>query len=154
MKKILLILFLLPLMVVAQKKKKSKEVKCDTALWSHVYNPQRLYIREECKTVTGIVDYVAKEEDGDYHIRLKLDTAFSYMLNECNDYQQHNCLVLEIICVNGVTQQNAKVPCKGCKSAIYVPKKDERISATGTYCLDAEHGWTELHPITNISVVK
>ena len=42
--------------------------KCDDSLWNHVYNPSRLQIVDKCITVTGIIDSIRSEQDGDLHI--------------------------------------------------------------------------------------
>ena len=47
--------------------------KCDDSLWNHVYNPSRLQIVDKCITVTGIIDSIRSEQDGDLHIRLNVD---------------------------------------------------------------------------------
>lgn len=46
--------------------------RCDQTLWNHVYNPARLQVVESCKTVSGIIDTIKVENDGDFHIRLIL----------------------------------------------------------------------------------
>ena len=35
---------------------------------ANVYHPQRLHIRSNCRTVTGLVTSVRTEPDGDFHI--------------------------------------------------------------------------------------
>ncbi len=43
----------------------------------HVYNPSRLDIIRSCIIASGFVDNIFKEADGDYHIRLALDSQYS-----------------------------------------------------------------------------
>ena len=62
----------------------STAMKCDQSLWEYVYNPGRLQILEPCISVTGTVDEVRKEADGDVHIRFRLDQEFESLLNEKN----------------------------------------------------------------------
>src|SRR5260370_38224621 len=50
----------------------STAMKCDQSLWEYVYNPGRLQILEPCISVTGTVDEVRIESDGDVHIRFRL----------------------------------------------------------------------------------
>src|SRR5207245_5852239 len=51
----------------------SSQGQCDQTLWNHVYNPTRLQIIDRCKTVTGTIESVKVENDGDFHIRLRVD---------------------------------------------------------------------------------
>jgi len=66
---------------------------CDDSLWGHVYNPQRLVVKQKCITVTGTIvdatagkkhDGVRHEADGDTHGWLKLDAGFENLLNAGN----------------------------------------------------------------------
>src|SRR5213596_3593262 len=43
----------------------------------HVYNPSRLDIIRSCITASGFVDNIFKEADGDYHIRVALDSQYN-----------------------------------------------------------------------------
>ena len=125
-------------------------VSCDESLWNHVYNPQRLHRIEDCKTVSGTVTAVKKEPDGDYHIRLTLDSPFSNMINQKNIDGQHGDLVLEPICQNKITQEDAKDACLGFTYQVFIPKAGEHVKVLGDYVLDSEHGWNELHPVYSI----
>ena len=64
---------------------------------SHVYNPYRLNIVQSCITASGVVDNVIQEADGDYHVRLALDSQHSNLTNSANDKYQYSDLVVEII---------------------------------------------------------
>src|SRR6267143_430381 len=75
----------------------STAMKCDQSLWKYVYNPGRLQILESCISVTGTVEEVRKEADGDVHIRFRLDQQFASLLNEKNISRQQGDLVLEPI---------------------------------------------------------
>jgi hypothetical protein len=97
-----------------------------------IYNPQRLEIKEPCKTVKGIVDKVTHEKDGDYHINLKLDPEFAGIINDKNVSGEHGNLVVEII-----PMDEPKIP---------APKTGQHIKVTGSYVLDKHHGWMEIHP--------
>ena len=72
--------------------------KCDQSLWQYVYNPGRLQVLDSCISVTGTVDEVRKEADGDVHILFRLDQQFESFLNEKNIARQYGDLVLEPIC--------------------------------------------------------
>src|SRR5689334_22752078 len=70
---------------------------CDDSLWDHVYvgDPNkfasakdRLKVMTPCMTVTGTIFNAAKEKDGDFHIRLAVDSQFAGLLNEKNNSGQ------------------------------------------------------------------
>ena len=64
---------------------KEKELgTCDTSLWDHVYHPKRLLVLQECKTVSGIIESIKSEKDGDLHIGLKLDSQYVNLLTRAN----------------------------------------------------------------------
>lgn len=127
---------------------------CDATLWNHVYHPQRLKILDACKTVTGVIEFVKAEPDGDYHIRLRLDSPFAQLINQENIDKQHGDLVLEPICEHPVTQEDAVSACSGFAGNIAPPTVGSHVEVVGSYVLDTDHGWTEIHPITNLSIVR
>ena len=51
---------------------------------SHIYNSYRLQIVKSCITASGTVDRVIDEADGDIHLRLNLDSAYSNLTNSGN----------------------------------------------------------------------
>jgi hypothetical protein len=119
---------------------------------SHIYNPDRLVVYKDCQTVSGIVDRIIVEADGDYHIRLGLDTAYQNLTNSVNDSDQYGDLVLEIVCVNTVTQTDAIDACQNYVNHVTVPQEGQHIVATGPYVLDTDHGWTEIHPVYSLTI--
>lgn len=132
---------------------------CDSSLWSHVYRgrfarPQdRLQINQDCVSVTGTIEAALKEKDGDFHIRVRLDPAFSSMLNAKNKSGQHGMLVVEPVCTNPVTQRDtlAEHVCDGFAQHVYTPDMlGAHVRITGAFVLDMEHGWNEIHPVTSI----
>lgn len=125
---------------------------CDNSLWQHVYNPSRFTVWKRCVTVTGVIDSMRKEKDGDYHIRLLLDPGQPRFLNQRNMDAQNGCLVLEIICYNKVTQADAVEACKDCPENVTIPKKGDHVQVTGSFVkdLEANHGWNEIHPVSAI----
>ena len=125
--------------------------KCDDSLWNHVYNPSRLQIVDKCITVTGIIDSIRSERDGDLHIRLRLDSPHAHLVNQANQENQFGDLVLEPICIGKVTQATAISACQNFHQGIDIPAIDSHIQATGSYVLDKEHGnWAEIHPVTTM----
>ena len=129
--------------------------KCDDSLWNHVYNPSRLQIVDKCITVTGIIDSIRSEQDGDLHIRLKLDPPYAHLVNQANQENQFGDLVLEPICIGKVTQATAISACQNFHQDIHIPPVSSHIQVTGSYVLDKEHGnWAEIHPITTMATTS
>jgi hypothetical protein len=75
---------------------------------------------------------------------LPLPQSRSGLLNGGNVSDRHGDLVAEIICVGTVTQADAESACAGHVNQVAVPSAGERISISGTYVLDADHGWMEI----------
>lgn len=128
--------------------------QCYQSLWDHVYNPQRLQVVESCKTVTGVIESIRVEQDGDYHIRLKMDPEFATLVNSANMNGQLGDLVVEPICQNPVSQQDAISACQDFHQDISIPPVGTHVKVTGSYVLDNQHGgWAEIHPVTSISEI-
>lgn len=127
---------------------------CDQSLWQHVYRPERLQVVESCKTVTGKIEKIRPEKDGDLHILLKLDEGQEHLLNKRNYQQQKGNLVLEPICVGEITQSNAIEPCEGYKNIVEIPGIGDHVKVTGSYVLDTDHMWMEIHPVMKIEVTE
>lgn len=138
-----------------------------------VYLPFRLHVRKACATVSGTVDCVKREPDGDIHIRLRLDPADRRFLTSANAFQQCSGrgsnarrphLVVEIIPQNG----RLPVPDNSADLGGFVtpatPKPGDHITVTGPYVLDTNalhdliypgknvRNWGEIHPAWNITV--
>lgn len=126
---------------------------CDPSLWRAIYHPGRLHVVDSCKTVTGTVESVRYEPDGDVHLRVNLPARLSSLLNSGNYADEHGDLVVEIICVGTVSQADAESACSGHTNQVTVPSDGERVRITGTYVLDADHGWMEIHPVTSLAVL-
>jgi hypothetical protein len=126
------------------------------AAGSHVYNPDRLKVLQPCITVTGRIDFIRREADGDRHIGLKLDPQFAGLVNACNATcdkgAEHGDLVIEPVCVTTPTQADAVSSCVGYRNPIVIPPVGSHVSMTGAYVLDLDHGWTELHPLVEVHV--
>ena len=176
MKKIILIVFLLSIIIVGkilinhqhssfaseknipagvsgiENKYSSTADPCDASLWNHVYHSYRLQVIKSCLTVTGTVDVVRNEKDGDEHILLHLDAGQENLLNNKNIEAQKGDLVLEPICAKAVTQEDAIGPCSGYLNNVQIPNAGDKVSVTGAYVLDKEHGWMEIHPVTSITI--
>ena len=132
----------------------SNAEQCDQSLWNHIYNPGRLQVLNPCISVTGTVDEIRKEADGDYHIRFRLDQQFESLLNEKNISHQDGDLVLELICQGKVRQSDAVDSCSQYGGPYFEVEVGQRYLAWGTYVHDAGHGWNELHPVTSMEPLK
>jgi hypothetical protein len=105
---------------------------------SHVYNPYRLTIVKSCITASGVVDNVLQEADGDYHVRLRLDSQYCNLTNAGNQHQ-YGDLVVEIICALPITQSDAVSACQNYTNNITIPSINDHITLTGPYVLDTNH---------------
>jgi hypothetical protein len=128
--------------------------QCDQSLWSHVYIPTRLKIRQDCETVAGVVMEQHSNDDGDIDIRVSVDPPYARLLNGANLTNLNGLLQTEAICqarfgANALDPQRA---CGGFKGTVPVPPIGARVVVTGTYVLDTNHGWMELHPITLLAI--
>jgi len=120
---------------------------------SHVYNPYRLTIVKSCITASGVVDNVLQEADGDYHVRLALDSQYSNLTNAANDQYQYGDLVVEIICALPITQSDAVSACQNYTNSITIPSISDHITVTGPYVLDTNHyNWAEIHPVYTLKI--
>jgi len=128
--------------------------QCDQSLWQYVYNPGRLQVLDSCISVTGTVEEVRKEADGDVHILFRLDQQFESLLNEKNISGQHGDLILEPICQGKVRQADAAEPCSRYDGPYFEPQIGQRYLVCGAYVHDADHGWNELHPVTSMQAVQ
>ena len=127
---------------------------CDQTLWNHVYHNYRLIVHDSCMSVTGRVNTIYSEADGDMHIRLQLDTQYNYMLNADNTAYEYGCMVCEPVCATTVTQTDAIASCAGFTNTVFLPATGEYVKITGPYVTDNDHGWNELHPVTSIVIVS
>jgi hypothetical protein len=137
---------------------------CNVGLWKHVYRgdnataKDRLVVIDPCRTVTGKIINAVAEDDGDWHIRLKLDPQFESMLNAKNKSGQKGYLVVEPMCANKVTQKSTldEGVCTHWSQDVYVAKtmKGRRVEVTGAFVNDTEHGWNEIHPVTKITMIQ
>lgn len=118
----------------------------------YVYNPDRLQVQAACIAVTGTIDFMRAEPDGDWHIGLKLDSQYANFVNSCNSTcangAEHGDLVVEPVCVLSVTQADAISTCaKDPDPLTSLPQVGDHVWMQGRYVLDTTHGWTELHPL-------
>jgi hypothetical protein len=134
-----------------------------------VYLPSRLTVKNPCVTVTGVVDCIKHEDDGDIHIRLRPDAAFRTLLRSANAFQQ--CpnqtdphLVVEIIPQTGRFPLNDNSASEGGFVTPAEPAVGDHITVTGPYVWDSNllhdlvypgkdvKDWAEIHPAWSITV--
>ncbi len=125
---------------------------CMSDSLSHVYNPNRLRLINACQTVSGTVEKVIQEGDGDAHIRLQVDHGYESLLNQANFDYQYGTLVLEIVCVYPTTLADAVSACSGYTNPISIPSVGEHTSVVGQHVTDLTHEWNEIHPVYSIQV--
>lgn len=128
---------------------------------ANVYHPNRLKVMQNCTTVSGVVETIRHEDDGDYHFDLALDPAYTGMLTAENYSAQHGWLVVEIVPADepGCTPGQPPKPATGsydygiCTGADETaPAIGSHVYVTGPYVLDEDHGgWAEIHPAWAIS---
>ncbi len=130
---------------------------------ANVYHPDRLRVIDACKTVAGTVAFVWHEDDGDYHVGLRLDAPFSSLLNSGNLFREHGDLVAEIVPADegGCTPGAPPRPAHGsydygvCTGAdMHPPELGIHVAVTGPYVLDMDHGWMEIHPVGTIRALQ
>jgi hypothetical protein len=127
---------------------------CDPNLWKYVYNPERLQILDKCKTVTGTIEETNADEDGDQHMLLKLDKGQEKLLTKRNIKKKQGDLVIEAVCINKISRKKAMGACKGYVNNVELPKVGDQVKVTGSYVIDSHNGWAEIHPITEIVIIK
>ena len=119
---------------------------------SHVYNPARLQPVKDCVTVSGKVDSVMAEPDGDYHLWFHVDPQYASLPNNVNNDYQQGDLLAEVICAITVNQQDAVLACENYTNEIPMPSVNQKITLTGRYVLDNYHRWMEVHPVYSLSI--
>jgi hypothetical protein len=129
-------------------------INCDTTFWKYVYNPERLQVINKCKTVTGKIEESNADEDGDQHMLLKLDTGQEDLLTKRNFKKKQGDLVIEAVCANKPKLKKVGKTCKGYINKIQIPQVGEHVKVTGSLVIDSHNGWSEIHPITKIEVIK
>ena len=134
-----------------------------------VHLPARLTVKSACATVTGTVDCVQSELDGDVHIRLRPDPSYRRLLTAANAFQQ--CpnekdphLVVEIIPQVGRDGFKDNSAAKGGFVTPLAPAAGQHISVTGPLVWDTNllhdliypgHNvadWAEIHPAWNVTI--
>jgi hypothetical protein len=125
---------------------------CDSALWQHVYEKERLQVIEPCTAVDGRVIKLNGSSDGDLHISLDPDNKA--VLNFMNLVHGHGHLVVEVVCLYApAVREDAKTACADFHPQVMIPKVGDRIRVIGAYVTDTDNGWNEIHPVTKIDLL-
>jgi hypothetical protein len=124
---------------------------CDQVVWQHVYDPSRLKVIEACTAVVGRVVLLHQEDDGDLHIALDPDEKS--VLNLLNAVHTHGTLVVEVVCAHPSSDPEPLAACGSYLSSVVVPRAGDRVRVTGSYVVDTDNGWSEIHPASRIEVL-
>ncbi len=124
---------------------------------SHVYNSSRLQVLQPCISVTGTIDFIRHEADGDDHLGLKLDPQYTNLINSCNSTcangTEHGDLVIEPVCLGPVSQADAVSACVGYHNPMVIPPVGSHVEMTGPLVKDLIHGWIEIHSLQEVHVI-
>lgn len=122
----------------AERRSQVEASGCPSHTLRGVYHPDRLVVRDPCRRVTGTVDDVRDEEDGDIHVLVAVDKQYRAMLMANNRSEQGGDLVVEFM-----PRDYGHLP---------RPVAGDRIALVGAYVDDTEHNWAELHPVWAVSL--
>jgi hypothetical protein len=87
---------------------------------------------------------------------VRVDPQFKKLLNGKNNTGQKGFLVVEPMCAKKPTQQDTvdEGVCNGFKQLLFkASMRSQRVSVSGDYVQDMEHGWREIHPVTSITLI-
>ena len=138
--------------------------ECRADPHANVYLGLRLILIRPCVKVEGVVYTAERAPDGDTHIGLYLPPALAgAVLDEYNVLDRSGRLVVEIVpadqpgCTPGRPPAASDQPavslglCSGANIA--APASGDRIAVIGAYVIDAQDGWTEVHPVWSLTVL-
>lgn len=134
---------------------------CPANPLANVYHPYRLQVQNACQIVTGVVASAGQTMDGDIHMQISLDPSESNLLNSVNMAKTSGQLIAEIVPADqpGCTPGRPPKPPHGtynygiCTGRdLQTPNIGDRVTLVGSYNLDTDHGWMELHPVWSITV--
>lgn len=124
---------------------------CDSDLWNHVYQKDRLQVMEECTAVDGRIVSLRRSRDGDLHIALDPDQKSA--LNLINLVHADGMLVVESVCDHVPDRAEEQAACENFHSHVSSPRVGDRVHVVGAYVTDRDNGWREIHPVTRIDVL-
>jgi hypothetical protein len=114
----------------------------------YVYRPERLQVLQPCLRITGTVDSLQLDSDGDVHFRIRLDPPYQALLVDGNK-DQGGDLVVEPVCYTFPLHADALRLCASDPDRVQsIPQAGDHVWMEGRYVLDAGHtAWSELHPL-------
>ena len=120
-----------------------------------IYQPDRLQVIDPCRHAVGLVVSVVPEGDGDYHLWIVLDPAYTDLMNAENHFQGKPTMLAEIVpdCGVNAAPPDSSTANKCPPTKLTVPTAGRRIAIDGPWVLDTNHGWQEIHPVDTIVIV-
>ena len=114
-----------------------------------VYRPARLQAVLPCVRVAGTIVSSTAEADGDFHINVRVDPGYEWVLNDANR-DEDGYLVVEPVCRFPPLQAEAIRVCASDGDPLTggLPAVGDHVWMEGRFALDLQHhGWAELHPL-------
>src|SRR5207249_11690449 len=109
---------------------------CPSNALRGVYHSYRLHVLGTCRRYEGTVIAVRHEADGDFHVVVRPSAGYAGFLDPTNVAAQDGGIVAEIM-----PGQRLRAPYVGA-----------HVVVIGTWALDTNHGWNEIHPIWAMGV--
>jgi hypothetical protein len=130
---------------------------------ANVYFGLRLILMHPCVKAEGVVYTAERAPDGDLHIGLYLPPADVALIDEDNVLARGGRLIVEVVpadqagCTPGRPPAASDQPARSlgiCTGAnIQSPASGDLISVVGPYVIDAQYGWTEVHPVWSLKIL-
>lgn len=123
-------------------------------LWNHIHDftvngQDRLKKLNYCIAVAGKILSQNTDPDGDIHMMVALDKSYAHYSTEKAPRQGE--IVVEAICQKPAQYQKAIDACNGVtQDFLKIPSIGTHVFITGSYVIDTEHGWAEIHPVSSI----
>lgn len=122
----------------------------------YVYDPRRLQVLRPCVRMSGVVDAIETDGDGDLVFSVRPDPPYQGLLTAANRQYEQGDLIVEAVCTSQPLQPNVLVPCAGDTDpyAGPFPAVGAHVWMEGRYVLDLHHeGHAELHPLYRAGVI-
>ena len=92
-------------------------------------------------------------EDGDVDMQVALDPPFGTLVNDSNRTKLNGWLQVEAVCQAPVIRFS-EAACAGFTGTVAIPADGTHVRVTGSYVIDTNHGWMEIHPVSRITVLR
>lgn len=122
----------------------------------YVYDPRRLQVLRPCARMSGVVEAIETDADGDMVFSVRPDPPYQGLLTAANRRYEQGDLIVEAVCTSQPLQPNVLVPCAGDADpyAGPFPAIGAHVLMEGRYVLDLHHeGHAELHPLYRTKVI-